>query len=95
MTTTQQTVRVYSKQNCMQCRMTERWLTERHVPFIHDNAEDDAVIEAAKFLGIMAAPIVVVQTPDPDVSGGFTDEAWGGHNPLMLDKHVQVEGAAL
>lgn len=90
MNPTQQTVRVYSKTNCMQCRMTERWLTERHVPFIHDNAEDDQVIEAALFLGIRAAPIVVVQTPDPNTPGGFTDEAWGGFNPSMLQQHVIV-----
>lgn len=95
MTTTQQTVRVYSKPNCMQCRMTERWLTQNGVAFIHDNAEDEAVIEAAKFLGIMAAPIVVVQTPDPNTPGGFTDEAWGGFNPDLMEKHIQTEHASI
>lgn len=90
MNATQQTIRIYTKANCMQCRMTERWLTERHIPFIHDNAEDDQVIEAAKFLGIMAAPIVVVQTPDPNSPGGFTDKAWGGFNPTLLQQHIIV-----
>lgn len=92
--TTQQTVRVYSKTNCMQCRLTEKWLTEHKVPYIHDSAEDDGVIAAAHELGIAAAPIVVVQKPDKDSPSGFIDEVWGGFRPDLLDKHVDTEGFA-
>jgi glutaredoxin-like protein NrdH len=89
--TTQQTVRVYSKPNCMQCRLTEKWLTDRKVPFIHDSAEDEGVIAAAHELGISAAPIVVVQTPDPETPGGFSDQAWGGFQPTLLEQHIDTK----
>lgn len=91
MTTTQQTIRVYSKPACVQCRMTQKWLEDRKVPFIHDSAEDEGVIAAAHSLGISAAPIVVVQTPDPSVPGGFTDQVWGGFQPALLDQHINTE----
>lgn len=91
MTITQQTVRVYSKPVCVQCRMTEKWLTERKVPFVHDSAEDESVIAAARELGISAALIVVVQTPDPSVPTEFTDEVWGGFQPALLVKHINTE----
>lgn len=88
--TTQQTVRVYSKPACVQCRMTEKWLTEHKVPYIHDSAEDDGVIAAALELGISAAPIVVVQTPDPSSPAGYVDEVWGGFRPDMLEQHIDT-----
>lgn len=70
-------VRVYSKPNCMQCRLTKNWLTGRGVPFVEDDAEADGVVEAARALGISAAPIVVVG-----------DEAWGGFRPDLLEQRT-------
>lgn len=80
----QQTVRVYVKPACVQCNMTKRWLDERSVPYVLDDATDPQVIEAAKALGIMAAPIVVVD----QVDGGTAQ--WGGFQPGMLDEHVVI-----
>ncbi len=34
-------VTVYSRNNCMQCKMTKRFLTEHHVDFIEHNINDD------------------------------------------------------
>ncbi|UFU14627.1 NrdH-redoxin [Curtobacterium sp. C1] len=77
----QPTVRVYSKPNCMQCRLTEKWLTDHAVPFVHDSAEADGVADAARSLGVTAAPIVVVG-----------DEVWGGFRPDLLEQLRDRQG---
>jgi glutaredoxin-like protein NrdH len=80
--TGQQTVRVYSKPACVMCNATMRWLKDRGVAFEVDDATDSANIAAAQSLGIMSAPIVVVD----QVDGGV--EAWGGFQPDKLAQYV-------
>lgn len=76
-------VRVYSKPNCMQCRLTKNWLTSHGVPFLEDDAAAEGVAEAAWSIGISAAPIVVVG-----------DEVWGGFRPDLLEQHTSTKEKA-
>ena len=85
MTTTTQTVRVYSKPNCQACEATKRWLTSRDVPFVVEDITTDDNLTAAKSLGYQEAPVVIVSqgTPGDEVH-------WSGFNPIELTKHVEV-----
>ncbi len=81
--TTQLTVRVYTKPNCMQCRLTKTWLAKRGVPFIEDDATDPQTIAAAQALRVMAAPIVTIG-----------DVVFGGFRPDLLEQHVSTKEKA-
>ncbi|WP_288528854.1 glutaredoxin-like protein NrdH [uncultured Secundilactobacillus sp.] len=52
-------VTVYSKNNCMQCKMTKRFLTEHHVDFVERNINDEPqYIDYLKERGFQSLPVV-------------------------------------
>ena len=82
--TPKKTVTVYTKDDCRQCVATKKWLTARSIEFAEvDILDDPKDLEAAKELGFLAAPVVVVSfgTPKDDVY-------WAGFNPSKLTEHV-------
>lgn len=68
-------VTVLSKNQCKQCDFTKRVLTEKGIPFVEHNMEEDATALArAKELGYLQAPVVIL----PDGS------SWSGFRPDMI-----------
>ena len=56
-------VTIYSKNNCVQCKMTKRFLDSNHVEYREINLDEQPqFVEHVKSLGFNAAP--VIQTPD-------------------------------
>ncbi|MBF4578934.1 glutaredoxin domain-containing protein [Frigoribacterium sp. VKM Ac-2530] len=87
--TQKQTVTVYTKPNCQQCEMTKRWLIARDVDFQIADITEDGNLAAAKALGHLAAPVVIVSqgTPGDEVH-------WAGFQPTRLDESIRVGTAA-
>jgi len=78
------TVTVYTKDDCRQCVMTKQWLTKRAVEFAEvDILKDPLDLEAAKSLGLAAAPVVIVSFGTP-----IEDVAWAGFNPTKLNAYL-------
>ena len=85
------TVTVYTKDHCSQCVMTKKWLTKRDIAFAEvDILEDPMDLAAAKELGLMAAPVVVVSFGVPG-----DDEAWSGFNPIKLGQYLCAKPTAI
>ena len=62
-------VTVYSKNNCVQCKMTNRFFDSNNIAYREINLDEQPeFIEQVKELGFSAAPII--QTPT-EVSPGF------------------------
>lgn len=70
---TKQTVTVYEKDNCQACRMTKRWLDQHGIEYATDDITKPDNLEAAKSLGFMEAPVVMVG-----------DTGWSGFQPDKL-----------
>lgn len=71
-------VTIYSKNNCVQCKMTKRFLDTNHVEYREINLDEQPeYIDHVKSLGFNAAPIV--QTPT---------EAFSGFQPGKLKKII-------
>lgn len=52
-------VTVYSKNNCMQCKMVKKWLGEHHVAFTEINIDEQPeFVEKVIEMGFSAAPVV-------------------------------------
>ncbi|WP_010622951.1 glutaredoxin-like protein NrdH [Paucilactobacillus suebicus] len=52
-------VTVFSKNNCVQCKMTKRFLAEHHVDFIEHNIDEQPqYIDGLKQEGFLATPVV-------------------------------------
>lgn len=66
-------VRVYSKPNCVQCTLTKNLLKSEGVSFVEEDITDPQNLEAAKSMGLLAAPVVVV--------GESGDDMWAGFQP--------------
>ena len=63
-------VTVFSKNNCIQCKMTKRFLEEHNVAFIEHNIDEQPeFIENLKAEGFLATP--VVKLPDGNAFTGF------------------------
>ena len=63
-------VTVFSKNNCIQCKMTKRFLEEHNVAFIEHNIDEQPeFIENLKAEGFLATP--VVKLPDCNAFTGF------------------------
>lgn len=61
-------VTVYSKNNCVQCKMTKRFLEQHNVAFKEINLDEEPeFIEHVKGLGFSAAP--VIETENDSFSG--------------------------
>lgn len=69
-------VTVYSKENCLQCEYTKKYLSERGVAFktisLDENPE---AVETVKLYGYKQAPVVV---------NDETREHWSGFQPDKL-----------
>lgn len=69
-------VTVYSKNNCVQCKMTKRFLDSNNIAYQEINLDEQPeFIEQVKELGFSAAPII--QTPT---------EVFSGFQPAKLKK---------
>ncbi|HEW8659810.1 TPA: glutaredoxin-like protein NrdH [Streptococcus pneumoniae] len=61
-------VTVYSKNNCVQCKMTKRFLDSNNVSYREINLDEQPeYVDQVKELGFSAAP--VIQTPTEVFSG--------------------------
>lgn len=74
-------VTVYSKERCVQCTATKRWLKDRNIDFSEEDATDEMNLEALKSLGYMQAPVTFVRTDE----GEFH---WSGFDTNNLEKHL-------
>lgn len=71
-------VTVFSKNNCMQCKMVKKWLDDKSVHFKEINIDEEPqYIDQIKAMGFMAAPIIVKD-----------DLAFSGFRPADLAKLV-------
>ena len=73
-------VYIYTKPNCVQCRMVKKYLDNKNVPFIEINIENDEdVINFLKGQGISSAPAIFY---------GETDK----NNGLLLEDAARFTG---
>ena len=73
-------VYIYTKPNCVQCRMVKKYLDNKNIPFIEINIENDEdVINFLKGQGISSAPAVFY---------GETDK----NNGLLLEDAARFTG---
>ena len=55
------TIKVYSKNNCIQCEMTKMWLTQNKIPFESvDVSEHPDKLEEIKLNGFQQLPVVTL-----------------------------------
>lgn len=53
-------VKIFSKNNCMQCKMTKRFLSENNIPFEEVNIDvEPEAIEWLKGQGYQSVPVTV------------------------------------
>ncbi|CAJ1174799.1 MULTISPECIES: glutaredoxin-like protein NrdH [Companilactobacillus] len=65
---------VYSKNNCMQCKMTKRYLKEHNVSFEERNInQDPEYLDLLKQQGFKSVPVVMNSVSDPIV--GFRPDS--------------------
>ncbi|MBF0787482.1 MULTISPECIES: glutaredoxin-like protein NrdH [unclassified Streptococcus] len=70
-------ITVYSKNDCVQCKMTKRFLDQHQIPFKEINLDEQPeFIEHVKNLGFSAAPVIETKT-----------ESFSGFQPSKL-KHL-------
>ena len=82
-------VTVYTLPVCQQCNMTKRWLDQRGIEYSTVDLSTDAqAAEAVKFLGYLAAPVIVVSNGDPE-----TDLHWSGFHPANLSRYCTAAAA--
>lgn len=80
-------IQVYEKTQtfCPQCMATKRWLDDRgHDYQLLAVEEHPEVVDAAKSLGVTAAPIVIV-------SDGRHEHVWGGFDTDQLETVIGGE----
>ncbi|QTI96443.1 MAG: hypothetical protein HXK95_000895 [Candidatus Nanogingivalaceae bacterium] len=84
-------VYVYTKPNCVQCRMVKRYLDNKKIPFIEINIENDEdVINFLKGQGISSAPAIFYGETDKN-NGLLLENAtnFTGNNQNELKKLVE------
>lgn len=84
-------VYVYTKPNCVQCRMVKRYLDNKKIPFIEINIENDEdVINFLKGQGISSAPVIFYGETDKN-NGLLLENAtnFTGNNQNELKKLVE------
>ncbi|WP_099974131.1 MULTISPECIES: glutaredoxin-like protein NrdH [Lactobacillaceae] len=65
---------VYSKNNCMQCKMTKKYLKEHNVNFVERNINDQPeYLDDLKAQGFQSVPIVMNENINPIV--GFRPDS--------------------
>lgn len=56
-------ITIYSKNNCVQCKMTKRFLDQHNVSYTDINLDDNpSYIDHVKALGFSAAPVIETET---------------------------------
>lgn len=81
-------ITVYTKPNCMPCRMTKRMLDDSRVPYKTVDVEaDETAAEYLRGLGIKEMPVVEVDLPD-----GV--DRWSGHRADQLRALTSLAGGA-
>lgn len=62
------TIKIYTKNGCIQCKMTKRFLSQHHVDFDEINInEQPESLDYLKAQGFQSLPIVMAQTDHPIV----------------------------
>lgn len=84
-------VYVYTKPNCVQCRMVKKYLNNKEIPFVEINIENDEnIIEFLKGQGISSAPAIFYGETDKNNGLLLEDAArFTGNNQNELKKLVK------
>lgn len=69
-------VRVYEKDNCVQCTMTKNLLDALNVEYVVEDITEPMNLAAVKELGFLAAPVVA--------AGLSADDMWSGFQPARI-----------
>lgn len=70
-------VTVFSKNDCIQCKMTKKFLEQHNVAFVEHNIDEQPeFVDELKANGFMATP--VVQLPDGNAFSGFRPDMLRG-----------------
>ena len=73
------TINLYTTPDCHQCRLTQRKLTDCHLPYRLIKLENEpAIAQKFKDRGLMQAPIVEVP--------GKEAQIWIGYRPDLIDQ---------
>lgn len=72
---------VYTKPRCQPCTATKRWMKDKGLPFEEQDIREPGNLAAAKALGHLEAPVVVVGK-----------ESWSGFRPDLIDELVKERG---
>lgn len=70
-----ETVRVYTKPACKQCDLTKELLSSKKVPFVVEDLTEAGNLEAAKAMGFLSAPVVMVG-----------EDGWAGFRPDKINE---------
>lgn len=84
-------VYVYTKPNCVQCRMVKKYLDNKKIPFVEINIENDEnIINFLKGQGISSAPAIFYGETDKN-NGLLLENAtnFTGNNQNELKKLVE------
>lgn len=84
-------VYVYTKPNCVQCRMVKKYLDNKKIPFVEINIENDEnIINFLKGQGISSVPAIFYGETDKN-NGLLLEDAtnFTGNNQNELKKLVE------
>ena len=74
-------ITVYSRPNCMQCKMTKMWLTQNNIPFEAVDIEaNPGALELLKHYGYSSLPVVSIYDELIDES-----KTWAGFQIEKLE----------
>ncbi|MFB5068300.1 MAG: glutaredoxin-like protein NrdH [Aerococcus sanguinicola] len=75
-------ITIYTKDHCMQCRFTKKWLDEHGVEYSLKNVDADPTLtEELQQLGFRAVPVVVAEGYEP----------FYGFQPQTLEKIISED----
>ena len=82
---------VYTKPNCVQCKMVKKYLNNKNIPFVEINIENNEdIINFLKGQGISSAPAIFYGETDKN-NGLLLEDAtkFTGNNQNELNKLVE------
>ena len=84
-------VYVYTKPNCVQCRMVKKYLNNKEIPFVEINIKNDEnIVEFLKGQGISSAPAIFYGETDKNNGLRLEDATkFTGNNQNELKKLVK------
>ena len=72
-------IKVYSKNNCIQCEMTKMWLNQNKIQYESvDVSEHPEKLEKIKLNGFQQLPVVALDD--------YFENAWSGYNLDRLEE---------